>query len=225
MCTRKWDMPVRPGTSARPPTWYHAQGETTGAWRASSACITSPLSRRREAGASVTAGMQRSLANHAREPLAYERGSTWWNARLVWSDVGAREGRALRLGFSLYRRRGTPLRVLEGVAGMLVLARRRLPLRQLAGDRVRSPRRHHSADRRSVLLHSLRRLGGPAWLPPGLWQDSGDNESTAGLRGDRLECWRGRLGPDRAPLLDHVDLWRRFAWRSCQLGDRQERDR
>src|SRR5437867_12205197 len=59
MCSRKWDMPVVPGTSLRPPTWYQTQSETTGACRASSACITSPLSRRREAGASVTAGMRK----------------------------------------------------------------------------------------------------------------------------------------------------------------------
>src|SRR2546429_5999123 len=56
MCSRKCDIPVVPGTSLRPPTWYQTQSETTGACRASSACMTSPLSRRREAGASVTAG-------------------------------------------------------------------------------------------------------------------------------------------------------------------------
>src|SRR5438552_2251630 len=59
MCSRKCDIPVVPGTSLRPPTWYQTQSETTGACRASSACITSPLSRRREAGASVTAGMRK----------------------------------------------------------------------------------------------------------------------------------------------------------------------
>src|SRR5437773_10768754 len=59
MCSRKCDIPVVPGTSLRPPTWYQTQSETTGACRASSACITSPLSRRREAGASVTAGVRK----------------------------------------------------------------------------------------------------------------------------------------------------------------------
>src|SRR6059036_2118767 len=59
MCSRKWDMPVVPGTSLRPPTWYQTHNETTGACRASSACITSPLSRRREAGASVSVGIRK----------------------------------------------------------------------------------------------------------------------------------------------------------------------
>src|SRR5437773_10783617 len=68
MCSRKCDIPVVPGTSLRPPTWYQTQSETTGACRASSACITSPLSRRREAGASVTAGVRK----------VYEGGGAPW---------------------------------------------------------------------------------------------------------------------------------------------------
>src|SRR3989442_12225089 len=65
MCSRKWDIPVVPGTSLRPPTWYQTQSETTGACLASSACITSPLSRRRVAGTSVRGGTGKSLRDRA----------------------------------------------------------------------------------------------------------------------------------------------------------------
>ena len=46
-------MPVVPGTSFRPPTWYQTHSETTGACRASRAWITSPLLSRRVAGTSM----------------------------------------------------------------------------------------------------------------------------------------------------------------------------
>src|SRR5256885_1563635 len=62
MCSRKWLMPVVPGTSLRPPTWYQTHSEMTGACRASSAYSTSPFSRRRVAGASVAVGMKKMVA-------------------------------------------------------------------------------------------------------------------------------------------------------------------
>src|SRR5205814_10126438 len=62
MCSRKCDIPVVPGTSLRPPTWYQTHSEMTGACRASSAYSTSPFSRRRVAGASIAVGMKKMVA-------------------------------------------------------------------------------------------------------------------------------------------------------------------
>src|SRR5437868_4492278 len=75
MCSRKCDIPVVPGTSLRPPTWYQTQSETTGACRASMACSTSPLSRRRVRGASNVLGMRSMLTELADAELRADHGA------------------------------------------------------------------------------------------------------------------------------------------------------
>src|SRR2546430_49004 len=106
MCSRKWDMPVVPGTSLRPPTWYQTQSETTGACRASRACITSPLSSKREAGTSVRVGMTRSLGQRAArlwpDRLAVHRG--YQRLRDVRVQLTVEQGLRLAAGSAANRR-------------------------------------------------------------------------------------------------------------------------